>query len=52
MMVVVQPNVVTRDGKVGVQTGEMLLITRNVTERMHAYRAGRPLRSIALVWKR
>ena len=28
MMVVVQPNVTTRDGKAGVQTGECLLITQ------------------------
>ena len=27
MIVVIQPNVVTRDGKAGVQTGEMVLIT-------------------------
>jgi Xaa-Pro dipeptidase len=40
MLVVVQPNVVTRDGKAGVQTGEMLLITASGTERMHAYPRG------------
>jgi len=40
MMVVVQPNVVTRDGKAGVQTGECLLITQSGTERMHVYRRG------------
>jgi Xaa-Pro dipeptidase len=40
MMVVVQPNVATRDGKAGVQTGECLLITQNGTERMHAYPRG------------
>ena len=40
MMVVVQPNVTTRDGKAGVQTGECLLITQNGTERMHAYPRG------------
>lgn len=34
-LVVVQPNVVTRDGKAGVQTGEMLLITETGVERMH-----------------
>lgn len=34
-LVVVQPNVVTRDGKAGVQTGEMLLITEVGVERMH-----------------
>jgi Xaa-Pro dipeptidase len=40
MMVVVQPNVATRDGKAGVQTGECLLITQAGTERMHAYPRG------------
>ena len=40
MMVVVQPNVVTPDGKAGVQTGECLLITQTGTERMHAYPRG------------
>ena len=34
--VVIQPNVVTRDGKAGVQTGEMVLITETGIERMHA----------------
>jgi Xaa-Pro aminopeptidase len=33
--VVVQPNVVTRDGKAGVQTGEMVLITATGIERFH-----------------
>jgi Xaa-Pro aminopeptidase len=40
MMVVVQPNVVTHDGKAGVQTGECLLIAKDGTERMHAYPRG------------
>ena len=35
-VVVVQPNVVTRDHKAGVQTGEMLLITKTGVERMHS----------------
>jgi len=35
MMVVVQPNVVTRDGKAGVQTGECVLITKTGIERLH-----------------
>jgi Xaa-Pro aminopeptidase len=35
MTVVVQPNVVTRDGKAGVQFGEMVRITRDGFERMH-----------------
>ena len=33
--VVIQPNVVTRDGKAGVQTGEMVLITHQGIERLH-----------------
>ena len=36
MTVVIQPNVVTKDGKAGVQTGEMVLITETGIERMHA----------------
>lgn len=35
MTVVVQPNVVTRDGKAGVQFGEMVRITRDGFEPMH-----------------
>lgn len=34
-LVVVQPNVVTKDGRAGVQTGEMVLVTETGTERMH-----------------
>jgi Xaa-Pro aminopeptidase len=37
MTVVVQPNVVTRDGKAGVQTGELLLITDAGVERLHSF---------------
>jgi Xaa-Pro aminopeptidase len=40
MTVVIQPNVVTRDGKAGVQTGEMVLVTRDGVERMHAMPRG------------
>jgi Xaa-Pro aminopeptidase len=40
MTVVVQPNVVTRDGHAGVQTGELLLITEHGPERLHAYPRG------------
>jgi Xaa-Pro dipeptidase len=40
MTVVIQPNVVTRDGKAGVQTGEMVLITPDGIERMHAMPRG------------
>jgi Xaa-Pro aminopeptidase len=36
MMVVIQPNVTTRDGKAGVQTGECVLITKTGIERLHA----------------
>ncbi|HET7193298.1 MAG TPA: M24 family metallopeptidase [Pseudolabrys sp.] len=38
--VVIQPNVVTRDGKAGVQTGEMVLITESGIERMHSMPRG------------
>ena len=38
--VVIQPNVVTRDGKAGVQTGELVLITATGIERMHAMPRG------------
>jgi Xaa-Pro aminopeptidase len=40
MTVVIQPNVVTRDGKAGVQTGEMVLVTQDGIERMHAMPRG------------
>jgi Xaa-Pro dipeptidase len=40
MTVVVQPNVVTRDGQAGVQTGELLLVTEHGPERLHAYPPG------------
>ncbi len=38
--VVIQPNVVTPDGKAGVQTGEMVLITETGIERMHSFPRG------------
>ena len=38
--VVIQPNVVTRDGKAGVQTGEMVVITETGIERMHTVPRG------------
>jgi Xaa-Pro dipeptidase len=38
--VVIQPNVVTRDHKAGVQTGEMVLITKTGIERLHAFPRG------------
>jgi Xaa-Pro aminopeptidase len=40
MTVVVQPNVVTPDGRAGVQTGELLLVTDNGAERLHAFPPG------------
>jgi Xaa-Pro dipeptidase len=40
MTVVIQPNVVTLDGKAGVQTGEMVLVTQDGIERMHAMPRG------------
>ena len=40
MVVVVQPNVVTTDGKAGVQTGEMVLITETGIEKIHDVRRG------------
>jgi Xaa-Pro aminopeptidase len=39
-LVVIQPNVVTPDGKAGVQTGELVLITRTGIERLHAWPRG------------
>lgn len=38
--VVIQPNVVTRDGKAGVQSGEMVLITTTGIERLHSLPRG------------
>src|SRR5579884_1344025 len=38
--VVIQPNVVTRDHKAGVQTGEMVLITTTGVERFHNFPRG------------
>jgi len=40
MTVVIQPNVVARDHKAGVQTGEMVLVTETGIERMHALPRG------------
>jgi Xaa-Pro aminopeptidase len=40
MIVVIQPNVVTPDHRAGVQTGEMVLITKTGTERFHAVPRG------------
>ena len=38
--VVIQPNVTTRDGAAGVQTGEMVVITETGIERLHAIPRG------------
>ena len=38
--VVIQPNVVTRDGQAGVQTGEMVVITESGIERLHTIPRG------------
>jgi Xaa-Pro aminopeptidase len=40
MVVVIQPNVVTPDGRAGVQTGEMVLITESGIARFHAIPRG------------
>ncbi len=40
MVVVIQPNVVTPDGRAGVQTGEMVLITESGIARFHAVPRG------------
>ena len=40
MTVVVQPNVVTPDGRAGVQTGELLLVTDAGPERLHEFPQG------------
>jgi Xaa-Pro dipeptidase len=40
MTVVIQPNVVTADGKAGVQTGELVLITATGIESLHAVPRG------------
>jgi len=40
MTLVVQPNVVTPDGRAGVQTGELLLVTDEGPERLHEFPQG------------
>ena len=40
MTVVVQPNVVTPDGRAGVQTGELLLVTEHGPKRLHTFPQG------------
>jgi Xaa-Pro dipeptidase len=40
MTIVIQPNVVTLDERVGVQTGELVAVTSNGAERLHDYERG------------
>jgi Xaa-Pro dipeptidase len=40
MTIVVQPNVVTRDERAGVQTGELIAVTADGAERLHDYERG------------
>jgi Xaa-Pro aminopeptidase len=40
MMMVIQPNVITRDGKAGVQTGELVVVTETGARSMHDFRRG------------
>lgn len=40
MTVVVQPNVITRDERAGVQTGELMLVTESGCESLHDYPRG------------
>ena len=40
MMLVIQPNVVTKDKRAGVQTGEMVRVTQTGIERMHGLARG------------
>ena len=40
MMVVIQPNVITRDERAGVQTGELVLVTADGAQRMHNFPRG------------
>jgi len=40
MTLVVQPNVVTSDGRAGVQTGELLIVTEQGPQRVHKYPKG------------
>jgi Xaa-Pro dipeptidase len=40
MTIVIQPNVVTRDERAGVQTGELVAVTRDGAERLHDFERG------------
>jgi hypothetical protein len=37
MTVVIQPNVITEDERMGVQVGQLVRITRNGVESLHSY---------------
>jgi Xaa-Pro aminopeptidase len=40
MMLVIQPNVVARDGSLGLQTGELVVVTDDTADRFHAVPTG------------
>jgi Xaa-Pro dipeptidase len=40
MTVVIQPNVITRDERAGVQTGELVLVAEHGAERLHGFESG------------
>jgi Xaa-Pro aminopeptidase len=40
MAMVIQPNVITKDERAGVQTGELILVTAGGAERLHDYERG------------
>ncbi|MGH7089404.1 MAG: M24 family metallopeptidase, partial [Stellaceae bacterium] len=40
MMMVIQPNVITRDGRAGVQTGELVVVTESGAQPMHNFPRG------------
>ena len=45
MTIVIQPNIITEDGRMGVQVGELLRVTRDGVESLHRY----PLRFIQCI---
>jgi Xaa-Pro aminopeptidase len=45
MTIVIQPNIITEDGRMGVQVGELLRVTRDGVESLHCY----PMRFIQCV---
>ena len=47
MMLVIQPNVMTRDQKAGVQTGDLVVVTETGAECLHTSPRG-PFRSLIL----